>query len=210
MAAGEGIETMLSLRMRHAEHADDRGALGQSPRRPAVPAALRRLYIARDGDPAGRRRDGELERPRPRRPGSRRSPCRRRWAISTRISASSASTNFGQSVRMQLAPGRRGPLHASGRRPRRGEAVCVDVGRSHRMAMILPSRKRPRPWPSRGRSDGKRPGPATAGLALFSAVPADAGFASRDKNSRRPPSSAGAPAARRCARRCRPGPPAVR
>lgn len=55
MAAGEGIETMLSLRrimptlpMAAALSANHLAAL-------ALPPALRRLYIARDNDPAGRR-----------------------------------------------------------------------------------------------------------------------------------------------------------
>ena len=63
MAAGEGIETMLSLRcvmptmpMVAALSAAHLAAI-------LFPATLRRLYIARDDDPAGRRRDGEPDRP---------------------------------------------------------------------------------------------------------------------------------------------------
>ena len=39
--------------MRHADHADGGGAFGRTPRRHPVSHALRRLYIARDDDPAG-------------------------------------------------------------------------------------------------------------------------------------------------------------
>ena len=38
--------------MRHADHADGGGTFGRTPRRHPVPDA-RRLYIARDDDPAG-------------------------------------------------------------------------------------------------------------------------------------------------------------
>ena len=54
MAAGEGIETMLSLRQALPDHAD-----GSRHSRPAIspPSCsrrqLRRLYIVRDNDPAG-------------------------------------------------------------------------------------------------------------------------------------------------------------
>ena len=53
MAAGEGIETMLSLRCVMPDHADGGGALGGASLRHPVPWTLRRLYIVRDDDPAG-------------------------------------------------------------------------------------------------------------------------------------------------------------
>ena len=53
MAAGEGIETMLSLRCVAADHADGRSALGHHLAALLFPPTLRRLYIARDDDPAG-------------------------------------------------------------------------------------------------------------------------------------------------------------
>ena len=68
----------------------------------------------------------------------------------------------------------------------------------------------------RGRSDGKRAGSATAFRGYFpppdrypTREPRSPGFASRDKiaAARRPPLRFGRC---RCARRCRPGPPAVR
>ena len=53
LAAGEGIETMLSLRCVLSDLADGRSAFRRSPRRHPVPLSLRRLYIARDADAAG-------------------------------------------------------------------------------------------------------------------------------------------------------------
>ena len=96
MAAGEGIETMLSLRcvlpdmpMAAALSAAHLAAI-------LFPATLRRLYIARDDDPAG---DGAVdslidtgERGRDR--GDRAVAAAA--ATSTRISAASASMRFGQ------------------------------------------------------------------------------------------------------------------
>ena len=64
MAAGEGIETMLSLRcvlptipMAAALSAAHLAAI-------LFPMSLRRLYIARDDDPRWRRGDGDVARPR--------------------------------------------------------------------------------------------------------------------------------------------------
>ena len=85
MAAGEGIETMLSLRcvlptmpMAAALSAAHLAAI-------LFPISLRRLYIARDDDRAG---DGALATllDRAMEPGSRRSSCRRNWVISTKTS----------------------------------------------------------------------------------------------------------------------------
>ena len=82
MAAGEGIETMLSLRsilptlpMVAALSANHLAAL-------LFPPTLRRLYVARDRDPAGDAAMASSERPGRRRPGSRRltlSPSARRF-----------------------------------------------------------------------------------------------------------------------------------
>ena len=56
------------------------------------PATLRRLYVARDDDPAGNLAVTTLTNG-PSQPGSRRSRCRPRWAISTTTSVDLASTN---------------------------------------------------------------------------------------------------------------------
>ena len=79
-------------------------------------------------------------------------------------------------------------------------------------------RRGPRPRPSRGRSDGRRPGPAMAEVRLFSAARRRkdahiiygtmARFASRSKIAAPLPSSAGA-SALRCRSGCWPVPPAV-
>ena len=54
LVAGEGIETMLSLRCTCCRLADGRGALGQSPRQLSLPRrACVGFYIARDADAAG-------------------------------------------------------------------------------------------------------------------------------------------------------------
>ena len=95
MAAGEGIETVLSLRcvmpampMVAALSAAHLAAI-------LFPVRLRRLYIVRDNDAAG---DGAAASliDRAKAPESRRSLCRRRWRTSTRISADSASMRYGR------------------------------------------------------------------------------------------------------------------
>ena len=104
LVAGEGIETMLSLRcvlptmpMAAALSANHLAAL-------LLPPTLRRLYIACDADAAGMSAAMTLD-------GARRaSRCRGAATVaagsatSTRICGSSASTNFGQRLRIQLAP----------------------------------------------------------------------------------------------------------
>ena len=54
LAVGEGIETMLSLRLA-AGHGDGCRAVGQPPCRASARRTLRRLYIANDADAAGDR-----------------------------------------------------------------------------------------------------------------------------------------------------------
>ncbi len=95
MAAGEGIETMLSLRtilptlpMVAALSANHLAAL-------LFPPTLRRLYVARDRDPAGDAAMASLAPPRRRPPGSRRSACRPASTTSTRISAGWGSKTSG-------------------------------------------------------------------------------------------------------------------
>ena len=99
LVAGEGIETMLSLRcalptlpMAAALSANHLAAM-------LLSSSLRRLYIARDADAAG---DMQCKitlcaaRTTPQ--ASRRSPCRLGWATSTRICTSSASIRSPSSV----------------------------------------------------------------------------------------------------------------
>ena len=68
------------------------------------PPTLRRLYVARDRDPAGDAAMASLIASGRELPGSRRSACRPASTISTRISAGWVSTRFRASVRQQLAP----------------------------------------------------------------------------------------------------------
>jgi len=95
MAAGEGIETMLSLRcvmpsmpMVAALSAAHLAAI-------LFPATLRRLYIVHDDDRAGDGAVAALFDGRSR-PGSRRWCCRRSVAISMRICVISKSTRYVQ------------------------------------------------------------------------------------------------------------------
>ena len=96
MAAGEGIETMLSLRtilpalpMVAALSANHLAAI-------LFPATLRRLYVARDRDAAGDIALARLARRGHERPGSSRSPYRRRMATSTTTCGASAAIACGQ------------------------------------------------------------------------------------------------------------------
>ena len=102
-AAGEGIETMLSLRcvmptlpMAAALSANHLAAM-------LLPPTLRRLYIARDNDAAGDAAVTTLTE-RARRPGSRRLHGPPGSGTSTRISECSASSELRAALRTQLAP----------------------------------------------------------------------------------------------------------
>src|SRR5262249_5144115 len=93
MVAGEGIETVLSVRsvlpnlpMVAALSANHLAAL-------LLPAMLRRIYLVRDNDAAGDLRSRHWRNGR-RQPASRRSRCRRRWGISMKTSAVWASIIF--------------------------------------------------------------------------------------------------------------------
>ena len=165
LAAGEGIETMLSLRcvlptlpMAAALSANHLAAM-------LLPPTLRRLYIARDADAAGdaavtalteraerRRHRGDCTG----RPGS---------ATSTRICAPSASTTFGQPC---ASSSRRRTSSASccGRRPRRDERRPFDRPRS-RSGEAHRCRTEPRPGLLEG--DRTASGPARQWLrpAIF-------------------------------------------
>lgn len=120
MAAGEGIETMLSLRstmptlpMVAALSANHLAAL-------LFPVTLRRLYIARDADPAGDIAMASLA-DRAQAAGSRHLPCHRGSTTSTWISAAWASTIF-ELLCARNSPRRTWSASCRERRPRRGEA----------------------------------------------------------------------------------------
>ena len=100
-------------------------------------------------------------------PASRPSRCRPGQATSTKICTSSVSTpsvqpcGYSSYLRTSTA--------SSCRRQHSDSYVCLPsmfLVRSRR----IQCRQRPRPRPSRGRSDGKRPGPAMAEGRLFSAA----------------------------------------
>ena len=177
LVAGEGIETMLSLRcvlptlpMAAALSANHLAAM-------LLPPSLRRLYIARDADAAG---DAVLA-------------VLTQRAEAAGIEAIALSPRLGDfnedlhvfgldalraALRIQLVPEdvvrfllRRRPQSD---RPR---ALRSIVDRSVTARPHCRTRSRPRP--SRGRSDGKRPGPAMAAPGYF--PPALRAFASRNK-----------------------------
>ena len=205
LAAGEGIETMLSLRcvlptmpMAAALSANHLAAI-------LFPSTLRRLYIARDADAAG---DGRCKL-----------FCRnaRKTAGIEAIPLSPRLGDFNEDLR-DLRPRRppgsvADPAGTGGRLPlsalvghRRISAFgCHRRSTARSRGGPLPARARPRP--SRGRSDGRRPGPAMAAAGYFPPRPSKGGFASRSKIAglRHPPLRFG-PAL--CSG-CWPGPPAV-
>ena len=197
LAAGEGIKTMLSLRMAvpfmpmvAALSANHLAAL-------LFPPALRRLYIARDADPAG---DGAVERLVDR-------------AHEAGIEAIVLSPTFADfnddlrylgidhlraAVRILLAPEDVARFMV-GTGAGTGEAIRTARRAPHRVAVKLPLPERPRrgPGEGRGRSDGRRAGSATA-ASRFLPLPAPLQHerhggrrhSSRDKKASEPPSSA--------------------
>ena len=211
MAAGEGIETMLSLRcvmptmpMAAALSAAHLAAI-------LFPPTLRRLYIVRDNDPAG---DGAMAR----------LIDRARTAGIEAIALSPRGDDFNDdlrrfgidalraALRVQLAPEDVARFLSARTRP-------LERGRDARRAGSRPIASRcvswcvgeePRPRPSERAIGGKRPGPAMASRRLFSVALAQCArrFTSRNKiaGCRHPPLRFG-----RCrfARRCRSGPPAA-
>jgi Toprim domain len=165
MAVGEGLETMLSLRsalpampMLAALSANHLAAI-------LFPATLSRLYIARDRHPAGDLAVSTLtER-----------------AQSTGIEALTLTPALGDlnedlrhlgveelraAVRIQLAPEDAPSTRRT--RPRRGRMSARPEfpGRAS-VSADPPFQKAASSRPSRGRSDGRRPGPATAVGSYF-------------------------------------------
>jgi hypothetical protein len=152
IAAGEGIETILSLRM----------ALPGLPMAAALsaahlaailfPATLRRLYIARDDDPAGDgARDSLVERAVD---GRHRgdSCCRRRLGTSTKISAPSASARCGQRS-ASSSPRRTSPVSRLGGIAGRGKRGAAAAVTGFARGCIPLRRRGPRP----GLREGDRP-----------------------------------------------------
>ena len=95
MAAGEGIETMLSLRTILPSLADGRGPLRQPPGSPALSTDIAPSLCRPRPRSGRRRRDGQSGTIAPRLPGSRRSACRPASTTSTRISAGWVSKTSG-------------------------------------------------------------------------------------------------------------------
>ena len=185
--------------LRAADLADGGGTLGQSPRGHAAPAdaasalhrprrrCRRRCAVAGRSVAARRSRRHRGDR-----------PVAAAAATSTRICTSSASTRFGQ--RCGSSSHRRTSPASCSRRPPSDRRVWLRIDVDSSVA-ARPMPERPRPRPSRGRSDGRRPGPAMAAARLFSAAAAlRRAFASRSKIAAPPPSSAVASALR-----CAPG-----
>ena len=181
LAAGEGIETMLSLRcvlptlpMAAALSANHLAAM-------LLPSTLRRLYIARDADAAGDAAVTALTE----RADAAGIEAIAMVAQARRLQRGSAHLRHRRASGSPAHPARpagRRPLHALG-----DGRDGVNVGASRRLhgrsGCGPRCRTEPRPWPSRGRSDGKRPGPAMAAPGYF--PPArprrDPAFASRNK-----------------------------
>ena len=134
LAAGEGIETMLALgtvlpRMPMA------AALSAAHLAANVfPAALRRLYIARDNDPAG---DGPWRSCATgrRRSGSRPSGCLLGSGTSTRICWPMAPTRFRQKCGSSSRPGTSPGFWACPAMP--GTEIRKTVSRGRRIASVL-------------------------------------------------------------------------
>ena len=191
LVAGEGIETMLSLRCvfrpcRWPLHCRPitsqpwrcrRVCVGSiSPAMPMPPVMRCKLFCRSARKP----------------PASKQSRCRLGWATSTRICTSSASMPSGQRCGIQLAPEDVVPLSAlvGHRRMRR---VCAAIDADSRSTDGPLCRRGRDARPSRGRSDGRRPGPAMAATGYF--PPALRAFASRSKIAglRHPPLRFGPP-----------------
>ena len=206
LAAGEGIETMLSLRCCVADLADGISALSQSPR--SHVAAIRpppALYCSRRSTPPERRRRWlwpNAQKP----PASKRSHCRHVWVTSTRICTSSASMSFGQRYGFSWHP-RTSPAFCSCRLRsyRRGRRPSTSIDSSVAAAQCRRGR-------DHGLLEGDRTaggcGPATAAASYFPPRSAERmltlymGYMGRGalciakQNSRPPPSFAGAAALR--------------
>ena len=121
MAAGEGIETMLSLRCVMPDHADGRSTFGRSPRsHPASGHAASPLHRPRRR--SGRRWcGGRTVRHGRSRPGSRRSRCRRSCGDFNEDLRSFGIDALRAALRVAARPGRRRPLLEFERLDRNGD-----------------------------------------------------------------------------------------
>ena len=172
MAAGEGIETMLSLRsvlpalpLAAALSANHLAAL-------LLPPGLRRLYIVRDNDPAGRRAAETL---------TARAQAAGIEALVLAPTLGDFNDDLRQlgpdalaaALRVQLAPEDVAPVLATAGARTDGHG---ERGAGTRIGMAAVSVCRSG-WESRahgllrGRSDRKRPGPATAEAGYFPLPP---------------------------------------
>ena len=169
MAAGEGIETMLSLRSvcrtcpwPQALSANHLAAI-------LFPPTLRRLYVARDARSGGRSGDGDPDRT----GADGRYRGARAVADAGRLQRRSPAPRHRLSsggLARAARPGRRGPIHEIDGGAGTGMKATLALRGlgSHRTAVIRSLfGKGPRPRPSRGRSDGKLPGSATAVCGYF-------------------------------------------
>ncbi len=169
MAAGEGIETMLSLRCVLPHMPMVGRALGRTSRRHPVPGdAAPALHRPRRRS-GRRRRARQPDRAGATRPGSRRSCCRRRSGTSTRISARFGIDALRAAVRAAARPAGRRPFHGPGGIAGTGQARGSGSPSPHRTRLLPLRRRGPRPGLLRGRSAGKRPGPAMAAPGYFPA-----------------------------------------
>ena len=206
MIAGEGIETMLSLRsvmsdlpMVAALSANHLAAL-------ILPARLRRLYIARDDDAAGAPRGGVVDRARARRRdgGADARPSTRRlqrrpppaWTCSARRRGAGAARS-GRSYTVPEAA-------AWPRRRNRGGAAARVI------VTDRPWLRGPRPRPSeRADRTGGGPGRQRLRATIFPCAGARAFLAKQNSRASAVLRCAAAARTRAASRRCRPGPPPV-
>jgi len=213
MAAGEGIETMLSLRCVLPTMPDGCGALRGTPRRHPVPghpaSALRRPR--RTIRPGMARWRSLIDRAQAGRDRSHRGCRRRSGNFNRRPPAVRHGCPSGRDPGARSPPQGRRALHGSWRhRPEGGTRCAAAVLAWHRINVTSPCLRGPRPRPSSKRAieAANRPVPATALRPVLFPPAAKAAFASRSKKNWSSPSSADAsgPPLRSG---CRPGRPAA-
>ena len=164
LVAGEGIETMLSLRyvlptlpMAAALSANHLAAM-------ALSSSLRRLYIARDADAAGDTVQAVLLR-RAAAAGIEAVPLSPRLGDFNEDLHVFGLDTLRAALRIQLAP------EDISRFLLLPATVVSGFGRCRQFDPGGSKAGEARPRPSRGRSDGRRPAPAMAEVRLFSAGP---------------------------------------
>ncbi len=194
MAAGEGIESVLSVRQAMPDMAMAAALSAAHLAAILYPETLRRLYVIRDNDPAGDgARDSLVERANA--VGIEVIVLSPVWRTSTKISGTLASMHSGP-ISGANSHHRTSPASWRRRHNRQG-----GKWRGHRqMPAWMPlHRKRAAPRPSRGRSAHRRAGAAMAAPTIFRRRPQKrkwAAFPSRNKIVGLSPSSAHASALR--------------